>query len=322
MTKATQAPVVAEPFPDIVPESRISFSAFWTLFRLQIRHFTRGKRLIVLSILFALPMLLAVVLRSAGSRETFQKYLNPDEQEYVPAKYQQRQQANVPAGRGHVVVVDGHLPAFIEYRREDGIEFWLIFMLIPITLLPLTALLYASGMIQDEIDDQTITYLLLRSLSRRQIYLAKLLATMLFTGVLIFVFTFLTYAATLWGVPNYASRLFSLRVLSVQVVLALAVMSYTAFFGMLPFITVRPLVIGFLYILLWEGIAANIEFQARAWTQTYYLRTLLGRMLEDTRFLYLANWRINLNVAPGAMRCLVTLLILSLLTTYFATRSF
>ena len=40
------------------------------------------------------------------------------------------------------------------------LEFLLAFMFIPQLLLPLVALLYASGMIQDEQEEQTITYLL------------------------------------------------------------------------------------------------------------------------------------------------------------------
>src|SRR5260370_36295811 len=45
-------------------------------------------------------------------------------------------------------------------------EFGLLFMLMPHALVPITALLYASGMIQDEIEEQTLTYLLIRPLPK------------------------------------------------------------------------------------------------------------------------------------------------------------
>src|SRR5215471_15646987 len=40
-----------------------------------------------------------------------------------------------------------------------ALEFLLVFMFIPQAILPLIALLYASGMVQDELEEQTITYL-------------------------------------------------------------------------------------------------------------------------------------------------------------------
>jgi hypothetical protein len=48
----------------------------------------------------------------------------------------------------------------------EGLEFMLAMMLLPQLLIPLVALLYASGIIEDELEDQTITYLLIRPLPR------------------------------------------------------------------------------------------------------------------------------------------------------------
>src|SRR5262249_50799873 len=42
--------------------------------------------------------------------------------------------------------------------------------LLPMALVPLAALLYASGMIRDEIEEQTLTYLLVRPLPRRALH--------------------------------------------------------------------------------------------------------------------------------------------------------
>ena len=60
--------------------------------------------------------------------------------------------------------------------------------------MPLAALLYAAGIIQDEVEEQTLTYLLLRPLPRWALYLVKLLATLLVTSVLTAVFTAATFA--------------------------------------------------------------------------------------------------------------------------------
>src|SRR5947209_4341195 len=57
------------------------------------------------------------------------------------------------------------------------VEFVLGFFFIPQALLPLVALVYASGIIQDEQEEQTLTYLLIRPIPRWAIYGVKLLAT-------------------------------------------------------------------------------------------------------------------------------------------------
>src|SRR5205085_2580293 len=59
----------------------------------------------------------------------------------------------------------------------DALEFALIFNLLPHALAPLTALLYAAGAIQDEIEEQTLTYLLMRSIPRWALYVIKLAGT-------------------------------------------------------------------------------------------------------------------------------------------------
>ena len=51
-------------------------------------------------------------------------------------------------------------------RPSGRLEFILAFMFIPQALLPLVALLYASGIIQDEQEEQTITYLLIRPIPK------------------------------------------------------------------------------------------------------------------------------------------------------------
>ncbi len=122
--------------------------ALVTLFVLTLRQHIRGRRLLVLSLLFALPGVLAAVVNLASR---------------VP-----------PAA--------------------DDLQFALVFNLIPHALVPLAALLYAAGIIQDEVEEQTLTYLLLRPLPRWAIYLVKLLATLLVISVLTAVFTAATFA--------------------------------------------------------------------------------------------------------------------------------
>src|SRR5438874_9220164 len=83
-----------------------------------------------------------------------------------------------------------------------ALEYALIFNLLPHGLAPLTALLYAAGIVQDEVEEQTLTYLLLRPLPRWAVYVVKLLATLLTTTLLVAAGTAALYACIYWGAPE------------------------------------------------------------------------------------------------------------------------
>src|SRR5258706_10048774 len=95
----------------------------------------------------------------------------------------------LPAGLVVLIrALSSHVPS-------AAMEFIFAFMFIPQALLPLVALIYGSGIIQDEQEEQTLTYLLIRPISKWALYLIKLLATLTTTVSLTALFTALTYAA-------------------------------------------------------------------------------------------------------------------------------
>ena len=86
----------------------------------------------------------------------------------------------------------------IRIYQADEVENVLIFGMIFQALVPLTALLFASGMVQDDIEEQTLTYLLIRPVPRWAIYLAKLMATFLVAVVRAVLFTTATLIVIHW----------------------------------------------------------------------------------------------------------------------------
>ena len=72
--------------------------------------------------------------------------------------------------------------------------------------MPLTALLYASGMIQDEVEEQTLTYLLMRPLPRWALYLTRFVATLLTTTLLVRAGAVALYLAIYAGTPELTGR--------------------------------------------------------------------------------------------------------------------
>lgn len=161
----------------------------------------------------------------------------------------------------------------------EALEFALVLTLVPHGLAPLTALLYATGVVSDEVEEQTLTYLLLRSVPRWELYLTKLLATLCVTMLLVAMGVVALYVAIYAGTPQFWSEAL-LRAARVVVVLALAQIGYCAFFGFLGLVTRRSLLVGIGYIVAVEGVLANLDFVGRVLTVVYYVRTLTLRWLD------------------------------------------
>jgi ABC-2 type transport system permease protein len=228
------------------------------LFVLTLRQHVRGRRLLVLSLLFLLPSALAVIVR-----------LTP----FPPA------------------------PA--------ELEFGLIFNLIPHALATLTALLYAAGVIQDEVEEQTLTYLLLRPLPRWALYVTKLLATLVTTTLLTGLFTTLTFVVVYWNTPELWGDVLPGRAGKTVALLALAQAGYCSLFGLLSLFTRRSVIAGIAYIILFESLLANFDTVARKLTVMYYFRVLTLRWLDTT---HSRVWSIDLAAAPSSGDCVLTLL--------------
>ncbi|MFO0953340.1 MAG: ABC transporter permease [Isosphaeraceae bacterium] len=187
--------------------------------------------------------------------------------------------------------------------RLDKIEEVLIFYMIPQALVPLTALILASGMIRDEVEGQTLTYLLIRPIPRPSIYLAKLAAAWGVSAALAAVFVTAALVVLHWGgpelwgevVPGRAARLVGLSGLSLMV--------YVALFGILGLVSRWVLTLGVAYTVLFEGILANIDFAFRRVTVLYYVRILAERWFD----VHVDSWSIRLEEAPSGTEALAYL---------------
>ena len=259
-------------------------SAFWALYTLTLRQHLHGKRWLVMTLLFLLPVGLAALLRATA--------------------------ANVP---------------------PEALEFSLVMMFMPQALLPIVALLYASGIIQDEQEEQTITYLLLRPIPKWAIYTLKLLAVMTTTAVLVAIFTVLTYVAIYFGTPVPIGEV-AVRSLKAASIHALAVITYCSVFGLMSLLTRQVLIVGILYTAVVEGLLANLPFSIRWITVIYYARLIAYRSMtfvvplpggggDDTAA---GVWQLDTNSDPGLtehpqlVTCVAVLLIASLACTAIA----
>ena len=257
------------PLPSLPVRNGVNFTGWLALYGNSVRQFSRGKRLLALSILFLLPTILALLVR----------YNAPEAAE----------------------VDDGDEMAKAERIAESEQVF--LFYMIPQALIPLTALILASGMIRDEQEGQTLTYLLIRPIARPSIYLAKLLAAWTVATGLTAVFTTTTVAVIHWGEIDFWGEIMPIRALQIIALSALSLFVYTALFGALSLVMRWVLPFGVGYIVLFEGVFANIDFIVRRLTVLWYVRILAERWFS----IHGESWGIDLNEAPSSMSALSTL---------------
>ncbi len=200
----------------------------------------------------------------------------------------------------------------------DSIEGALIFGLIFQALLPVSALLFASGMVQDDIEEQTLTYFLIRPIPRWAIYLAKLLGTFAVTAMRSVVFTIATLVAIYWGEDGLFRPVLTERAPILVGLVVLSLSAYVTIFGALSLSVRRTLVFGAVYIVVFEGVFSNIDFVIREATVMYHIRVLAVRWLAMPG----ADWSIDLKTAPAASTSLIVLLTASAVFAAYGALTF
>ena len=163
----------------------------------------------------------------------------------------------------------------------------------------------AAGIIQDEVEEQTLTYLLLRPLPRWALYLTKLAVTVMVTAALTGVFTTLAYVVIWWNTPELWGDVLPGRALKTAALLALAQAAYCSVFAAISLFTRRSLLVGLGYIVAIEGLLANIDLVVRKLTVMYYFRVLSVHWMAPPNS---KEWSLDLDKAPSASECVLILL--------------
>ncbi len=152
------------------------------------------------------------------------------------------------------------LGALVQLRGGRADVERVLAILVVQTVMPIVALILGTASLGPEIEDGTVVYLLTKPIRRWLVALAKIVVAVVVTAVLVVPVTILT--GMLVG---------GLRAEPLEVTFAFAFAclvgggAYAAVFVALSTMTGRALVIGLVYVLIWEGA--------------------LGELLEGTRFL-------------------------------------
>jgi ABC-2 type transport system permease protein len=135
-------------------------------------------------------------------------------------------------------------------------------------VLPVIALIVGTGVLGSEVDDGTIVHILTKPLPRRDIILAKL-------GIAVGV-TAVTTAVPLYiaGVLADSTKLG----LALAAAAAIGACAYSALFLLLSLLTRRPVLLGLVYILVWEGLLGRFVSGTRVLSIEQYVITIADKI--------------------------------------------
>lgn len=152
-------------------------------------------------------------------------------------------------------------------------------------VLPVMALIIGAGVLGSEIDDGTLAHILAKPVSRASIIISKLVVAI---AVLMVTVSLPMYAV---GLVAGSSRL------GVGLVAGAAVgaVAYGTLFIALSLVTRRPVLLGLLYVLIWEGILTSVLVGARVVSIRQYAITVADRVSQTDLF----SGSVSLPVALG-----------------------
>ena len=166
-------------------------------------------------------------------------------------------------------------------------------------VLPLTALIIGTSVLGAEIDDGSVVHLLATPVSRLAVTLTKFSVAVVLT-------------VAFGAVPEYlagviATGATSRLTLGLLAGAAVAAVVYNALFVMLSAVTTRAIAFGLLYLLVWEGLLANLVAGARLLSAGQYSLSVANAIAHDSAL----NAHLTLGTAV-VMGCVVTVAALAL----------
>jgi ABC-2 type transport system permease protein len=166
-------------------------------------------------------------------------------------------------------------------------------------VLPVVALIVGTAVIGAEIDDGTVVHILTKPVPRTEIVLSKLAVAVAVTTVTVAV------PMVLAGLIAGSGRLaFGLAVGS-----ALGALAYSAVFVALSLVTRRPVLVGLVYVLIWEGLLGNLLSGTKVLSIQQHVISVSDRI---------ANSDDVLHAALSAPVAVVTSLVFTVGATYLA----
>ena len=151
--------------------------------------------------------------------------------------------------------------------------------LVTTTVLPLTAVMFGTSVLGDELEDGTIIYLLTKPVERWLILLPKIVAAWLLTTAFA-VATMLVSVLIVMGGDGGSVML------GFGIAIAVGALAYAVVFTLLSIVTSRALIAGLIFVFIWEGAVTGI-FEGVRYVSIRHYTLALAEWLSDVPTEYL-----------------------------------
>jgi len=135
-------------------------------------------------------------------------------------------------------------------------------------MLPVISLIVGTGVLGSEVDDGTIVHILTKPVPRWKIVLSKLFVAFAVSAAVVAAAMFA--AATMIGGVRLGFAFAGAG--------AVGALAYSALFLALSLLTRRPVLLGLIYITVWEGLLGNLVSGTRVLSIQQYVVTLADRL--------------------------------------------
>lgn len=144
--------------------------------------------------------------------------------------------------------------------------------------LPIITMLYGSSLIREEIEDKSITMVVLAPLHRILVYLSYYFAVILTVSLFMIGITTTSFI-TFFGITGFSRDAFALYT-NMVLLTVLGTVVYSALYLLVSLLTKHPLYFGLPYAFLWEWLIGSFPGQIHKITVKHYLRSIGHKLVE------------------------------------------
>ena len=173
---------------------------------------------------------------------------------------------------GTALIASGNGPSGL---TGFGLTSFIIVNFYMYVLLAVITLFYGTALVSDELDDKTITYLFMRPVAKRTIYLGKYLAYLVCATMLLLPSATLCFLIAMAADPAGETSRHLPVLLQDLAVLSLGILAYGALYTLLGTVFKRPVFVGLGFSIVWETLVTFIPGYLSKLTLKHYLLALL-----------------------------------------------
>lgn len=146
------------------------------------------------------------------------------------------------------------------------------------TVIPLATLILATATLGNELSDRTIIYLMVKPVSTTRIVLEKFLGTLLVTSIALITGAVITWLVLFPGPGSPTTG----ALVSVLIGSVIGVASYGALFLFVSLVIPRALLVGVIYVLLWESLLARFIPGIRVLSIRHFVQSIFIHVLRNS----------------------------------------